>query len=113
MTAELANGKLHRMIVVGNGESIYYLIDENIMQLMGMNYMICSNITIRFKEGRVNNLTSYVKPDAKFIPPHDLKADDKTLKGFNWKGKERPKRTDVVKNPTPSGTGQQIKKAVQ
>jgi lipopolysaccharide export system protein LptA len=113
MTAELANGKLHRMVVIGNGESIYYLIDEKIMQLMGMNYMICSNITIRFKEGKVNNLTSYVKPDAKFIPPHELKADDKTLKGFSWKGKEKPKRSEVVKQPIGVPTGQQIKKAVQ
>jgi lipopolysaccharide export system protein LptA len=113
MTAELANGKLHRMVVVGNGESIYYLIDEKIMQLMGMNYMICSNIIIRFKEGKVNNLTSYVKPDAKFIPPHELKTDDKTLKGFNWKGKDKPKRSDVVKTQTSGAPGLQIKKAVQ
>ena len=113
MTAELANGKLHRMVVIGNGESIYYLIDEKIMQLMGMNYMICSNITIRFKEGKVNNLTSYKRPDAKFIPPHELKADDKTLKGFSWKGKEKPKRSEVVKQPIGVPTGQQTKKAVQ
>ncbi|HEY0651985.1 MAG TPA: OstA-like protein [Chryseosolibacter sp.] len=97
MTAEMANGKLHRMIVVGNGESIYYVLDEKVMQLMGLNYMICSSITIRFKEGKVNNLTSYVKPDAKFIPPHEMKTDDKTLKGFSWKVKEKPLRQDVVK----------------
>ena len=113
MTAELANGKLHRMIVIGNGESIYYLIDDKVMQLMGMNYMICSNIIIRFKEGKVNNLTSYVKPDAKFIPPHELKADDKTLKGFNWKGKEKPRRSEVVKLPIATPARLQIKKAVQ
>jgi len=75
--------------------------------------MICSNIIIRFKEGKVNNLTSYVKPDAKFIPPHELKADDKTLKGFSWKGKEKPKRSDVVQPQSPLPAGQQIKKAVQ
>jgi lipopolysaccharide export system protein LptA len=111
MTAEMANGKLHKMIVIGNGESIYYLLDEKIMQLMGMNYMICSNITIRFRDGRVNNLTSYVKPDAKFIPPHELKADDKTLKGFSWKVKDKPLRQDVVKTQTASANS--IKKAAQ
>jgi lipopolysaccharide export system protein LptA len=112
MTAELAGGKLHRMVVVGNGESIYYMIDEKVMQLMGMNYMICSSIIIRFKEGKVNNLTSYVKPDAKFIPPRELKPDDKTLKGFSWKGKDKPKRSDVVKTQSSTPAGQQIKKAV-
>ncbi|HEY0743467.1 MAG TPA: OstA-like protein [Chryseosolibacter sp.] len=113
MTAELINGKLHRMIVIGNGESIYYLIDEKLLTLTGMNYMICSNITIRFKEGRVNNLTSYVKPDAKFIPPHEIKKDDKTLKGFSWKEKDKPKRSDVVHPQAPVPPGLQIKKAVQ
>lgn len=113
MTAELANGKLNRMIVTGNGESIYYLIDEKLMTLTGLNYMICSNIIIRFREGKVNNLTSYVKPDAKFIPPHELKTEDRTLKGFNWKAKEKPKREDVVKPQVPGAQGQQIKKAVQ
>jgi lipopolysaccharide export system protein LptA len=99
MTTELANGKINRVIVMGNGESIYHLFDEKTLVLMGMNYMICSNIIIRFKDGKVNNLTSYVKPDAKFIPPHELKKEDQSLKGFNWKGKEKPKRTDVVQHP--------------
>jgi lipopolysaccharide export system protein LptA len=114
MTTELAGGKINRVIVMGNGESIYHLIDEKTMVLMGMNYMICSNIIIRFKEGRVNNLTSYVKPDARFIPPHELKADDQSLKGFKWKGAEKPTRTDVVKVQSPgSAKPIQIKKAVQ
>jgi hypothetical protein len=59
----------------------------------------------------VNNLTSYVKPDAKFIPPHELKPDDKMLKGFNWRVKDKPLRQDVVKTETASVTQQ--KKAAQ
>jgi lipopolysaccharide export system protein LptA len=117
MTTELANGKINRVIVMGNGESIYHLFDEKTLVLMGMNYMICSNIIIRFKDGRVNNLTSYVKPDARFIPPHELKKEDQSLKGFNWKGKEKPKRNDVVQQPVQSSAvlpkSETQKKAVQ
>jgi lipopolysaccharide export system protein LptA len=97
MTAEFADRKINRVIVQGNGESIYFALDEKDQAFMGMNKIICSNITIRFKNGRVNNLSFYVKPEASFIPPHELKKEDKTLKGFQWKGDEKPERGDVVK----------------
>ena len=97
MTAEFANSKISRVIVQGNGESIYFALDEKDQAFMGMNKIICSNITIRFKEGKVNNLSFYVKPEASFIPPHELKKEQKTLKGFEWRGDDKPKREDVVK----------------
>lgn len=64
---------------------------------MGMNKIICSNITIRFRDGNVNNLSFYVKPEASFIPPHELKKEDKTLKGFEWRDDDKPTREDVVR----------------
>jgi hypothetical protein len=45
----------------------------------------------------VNNLSFYTRPEARFIPPHELKKEDMTLKGFSWKGDKKPKREDVVK----------------
>jgi len=96
MTAEFANKKIRRVVVEGNGESIYYALDDKNFSLMGMNKIICSNITIRFKEGKVNNLSFYKKPEASFIPPHELKEEDKTLKGFIWMEKERPTKEEVI-----------------
>jgi hypothetical protein len=91
--------------VEGNGESVYFALDEKTNKAMGMNKIICSNITIRFKEGKVNNMSFYVKPEASFIPPHELKVEDTKLKGFVWRGKEKPKREDVVKSPVISNPG--------
>src|SRR5687768_10098317 len=96
MTAEIADSKIKRVLVEGNGESLYFALDEKNSILMGMNKIICSNIIIRFKEGRVNNLSFYVKPEANFIPPHELKKDQMTLKGYSWKIDERPTREEVV-----------------
>lgn len=97
MTAEMKNGQIHRVFVMGNGESLYFILEENDKSLMGMNKIICSNMTIRFVNGKVNNLSFYVKPDGNFIPPHELKKEDKALKGFEWKGADKPKREDVVR----------------
>ena len=97
-----------RLIVEGNGEILYYALDEKTQAMMGMNKIICSNITIRFKEGKVNNLSFYVKPDANFIPPHELKTEDRYLKGFQWRENIKPAKTDVVK-PSASKANDKVK----
>jgi lipopolysaccharide export system protein LptA len=97
MTAEFANRKIDRVIVEGNGESLFFALDDKDQSFMGMNKIICSNITIRFKDGKVNNLSFYVRPEASFIPPHELKKEDRRLKGFEWRADNKPTRDQVVK----------------
>lgn len=101
MTATFQNKKINQVYVEGNGESIYYALsekkDDKPVGAMGTNRIICSNILIRFRDGKVNNLSFYTRPEARFIPPHELKKEDMTLKGFSWKGDNKPKREDVVK----------------
>jgi lipopolysaccharide export system protein LptA len=97
MTAYFHNDKLSRVVVDGNGESLFFALDEKTNTLTGMNRIICSNITIRFKDGVANNITFYVKPEAEFIPPHELTKEKTRLKGFMWLGDVRPERNEVVK----------------
>ena len=99
MTAEFGNNELKRVYVQGNGESLYFALDEKTRELTGMNKIVCSNMVIRFLESKVNNLSFYVKPEANFIPPHELKEDEIKLSGFTWKAPLRPKKMDVVKTP--------------
>jgi hypothetical protein len=97
MTTEFSDKKIHKVIVEGNGESIYYILSEEEKSAMGVNRIICSNITIRFKEGKVNTLSFYVQPEARFIPPHEIKEEDIKLKGFVWKANEKPIKNQVKK----------------
>lgn len=109
MTAHFSGSLIKYVTVSGNGESIYHALQEKevetdkgkflITYTTGMNKMICSNMRINFLEGRVNNVSAYVQPDATFTPPHEIKDSDRLLKGFDWKGKLRPARKDVVKRP--------------
>lgn len=102
MTTYFKNKKIDKVIVDGNGESLYFALDEKTNASMGMNKILCSKITIRFQSGKIDNLSFYVRPEASFIPPHELKPEDITLKGFEWKEKEKPKRHDVVKVQVPA-----------
>ncbi|MBX2897123.1 MAG: Organic solvent tolerance protein OstA [Cyclobacteriaceae bacterium] len=109
MVAHFSGSQINFVAVNGNGESIYHALQEKeietdkgkllITYTTGMNKMICSNMRINFLNGRVNNVSAYVKPDATFTPPHEIKEADRLLKGFDWKGKLRPARQDVVKRP--------------
>jgi hypothetical protein len=64
--------------------------------MTGVNKIICSDMKINFLEGKLNNISFFVKPDAKFLPPKDLKEDDMKLKGFIWRNADRPTRESVT-----------------
>jgi hypothetical protein len=102
MIADFRKGKLSKVFVNGNGESIYFAADEKTGLLSGMNNVLCSNIIIRFKEGKVNTISFIKQPDGKFIPPHEIDEENTKLTGFKWRAEERPVKSDVVKEiPAP------------
>lgn len=102
MVADFRKGKLNRVFVNGNGESIYFASDEKTGLLTGMNNVLCSNIIIRFKDGKVSNISFIKQPDGNFIPPHEIDEENTKLADFRWRVEERPVKSDVVKKiPAP------------
>jgi hypothetical protein len=53
-------------------------------------------MVIRFVGNKVNKISFITKPDALFIPPHEIEEPDKRLKGFLWRIKEKPKEQEVI-----------------
>jgi lipopolysaccharide export system protein LptA len=96
MIALFNNNSISRVDVKGNGESIYFAL-ENDSALVGMNKVACSDITIGFLNEVLNSISFIKSPDAQFIPPHELQEPDKRLKGFAWRERERPTRRMVVR----------------
>jgi lipopolysaccharide export system protein LptA len=104
MTAYFKDDKIHRVNVSGNGQSIYYAIEEGDDKVIGLNKADCSNIVIKFDKGNVRNITFINKPDAKFIPPHEIVEAETKLKGFTWRITEKPEKEELLsvrqwKNP--------------
>lgn len=106
MIAHITENKIHHVDVSGNGESLYYATENRVIEndtlkatltvMTGINKIICSDMKINFLEGKLNNISFFVKPDAKFIPPKDLKEEDMKLKGFTWRIADRPTRESVT-----------------
>ncbi|RYY33180.1 MAG: hypothetical protein EOP46_17160, partial [Sphingobacteriaceae bacterium] len=90
--------KLELIYVDGNAESIYFARDSTSKKVSGMERSLSSRMRIRMKSNKVTNLTFLSKPDIKYGPLSKFTEDDKILKGFIWKPKERPISKDVIIN---------------
>ena len=100
MTAYFLNGDMEKLDVEGNGESLYFAI-ENDTTLKGLNKLLCGRIIMEFKEGAVSRISHTIKPEASFTPPHMFEEDELKLEGFIWRGEERPTKKHINDWRTP------------
>ena len=110
MVAFFNSGEIKKVDVDGNGESLFFALDETDTYLVGMNKIICSNITINFLLNKADNISFYIKPDASFIPPHELKKEDTRLKGFQWRKEEKPVLKEMLEGKKYEEAGKEDKK---
>jgi lipopolysaccharide export system protein LptA len=95
MMAYFRDNKMRRVDVLGNAESIFYALDGDTVTT-GMNRVLSANMRLLFVDSKLNKISVLTNPDAKFIPPHELKPEDERLKGYTWRAKERPTRRQVL-----------------
>ncbi|QJW90068.1 hypothetical protein HNV11_12135 [Spirosoma taeanense] len=91
---------LDRVIVEGNGQSIYYAVDET-NKLIGLNHVECSRMNIEFADNKVGRIRFYGQPDAELIPPKEITDEAKQLDGFRWREAEKPNKAQVLWLETP------------
>ncbi|MFB9864033.1 OstA-like protein [Rufibacter immobilis] len=99
MNAYFADGKIRRIDVNGNAESLYFALQGD-SATMGMNRALSSDMRMMFQDGQVQYITFLEQPDAKLIPLHELEDPDKRLKGFVWRSDEKPSRAYVLEKRT-------------
>jgi lipopolysaccharide export system protein LptA len=90
MRGYFKDDKLHQMIITGNAESIYFSRDSGKTTISGMQRSLSNRIKVDFKDSKVTNLAFYSKPDNKYGPLDKTKEEDRILKSFIWKPKDRP-----------------------
>ncbi|QHV94663.1 OstA-like protein [Spirosoma endbachense] len=86
---------LDRVIVEGNGQSIYYAVDDN-NRMIGLNHVECSRMNIEFAENKVGRIRFYGRPDAQLVPPKEITEENKELDGFSWREAEKPTKGQVL-----------------
>ena len=89
MTGQFLEGQLNRLDVEGNGESLYFAL-ENDTTIRGVNKLLCGRIIMYFVEGQVDKINHLMKAEASFTPPHMLDDKGSSLEGFVWREEEKP-----------------------
>ncbi|MBC3784493.1 OstA-like protein [Spirosoma utsteinense] len=86
---------LNRVIVEGNGQSIYYAVDDK-NKMIGLNHVECSRMNLEFTNNKVGQIRFYGRPDAQLIPPKEFTEDSQKLDGFRWREAEKPTKGQVL-----------------
>jgi lipopolysaccharide export system protein LptA len=89
MRGFFVDDKLQRIFVDGNAESIYFIRDST-KKITEMHRSLSSRIRANFKNNETTNVTFMTKPEHRYVPIEKVTEDDKILKGFIWKPKDRP-----------------------
>lgn len=96
MIAHFVDNQIGRINVNGNGEILYFALEEGDSVLMGMNKIFCASMQIRFKEQKLSSFSVYTNPEAQFIPPHELTEEMQYLANFAWRETERPTLFEIA-----------------
>jgi lipopolysaccharide export system protein LptA len=98
MTCHFRNNEMYRVDVNGNGQTIYYPLDDKNKGFIGVNKAECSDLVIYLADGKVSTIKFLKKPDATLYPIKMAPINEVTLKGFIWLDDIRPKnKTDIFR----------------
>ena len=89
MTGYFLEGQMSKLDVEGNGESLYFAL-ENDTTIRGVNKLLCGRIIMSFTEGQVSSISHTIKPEASFTPPHLLDEEGTSLSGCVWREDDQP-----------------------
>lgn len=103
---------LDRVLVDGNGQSIYYAVDDK-NKLIGLNHVECSRMNMEFANNKVGQIRFYGRPDAQLIPPKEFTDDAQKLDGFRWRDVEKPTKGQVLWLETPPAEQPAAKKPLK
>ena len=82
--------KLDNIVITKNNEMVYYLYNDEDLQLIGIDKTTCSALKMGFVGGQIDDITFLVSPNGNVFPENELPENDRTLKGFIWRITQRP-----------------------
>jgi hypothetical protein len=74
--------------MVKNAEMIYYLYDDEDMELVGIDKTICSSMRLSIEDNGIKTITFFTQPEGTIYPEDDLPGNARRLSGFLWREDE-------------------------
>ncbi len=88
MTGHFKENELVQIDVTGNGETVYYTVDQGVV--IGGMHTLCSDLIIYLKDNKVRRVNYKAKPDGTFYPLLLYPETEAFLPDFQWLDKWRP-----------------------
>lgn len=94
LTGYFKNNELFKIDIRGNGESIFYVLDGELVA--GIDQAKCANIEVYIDKGKISRIFQNKNPEGMTDPPYITKPKERRLEGFHWFDSLRPKnKTDI------------------
>lgn len=101
LTGFFIENELRKVNIDGNGECIYFAIEEvspdslsesleTKTRIIGVNKGTCSSMVIHINERTISTVNFITRPDNAFYPLDKLSQEELSLKDFTWNLKARP-----------------------
>lgn len=95
MEASFVDQKLRKVVVKGNGQTVYFSGEEG-GSPDSVNKAEASDLLIYVDDNKVERITFLNKPDATLYPLSKIELSDMLLKGFGWRANERPLSIEAI-----------------
>lgn len=95
MAAYFSNNDLYRFDALGGVTAIFFIEEDSTITLMDREE--CKMMTARIKDNKIQRTRSIHDLKQNVFPVYNLPVDEQRLKGFEWRGEERPRtRFDIT-----------------
>ncbi|MDY0313669.1 MAG: organic solvent tolerance protein OstA [Bacteroidales bacterium] len=96
MSGYIVEKKLRKIDLHNDCQTIYFIVDEEVDEIVAINKVLSSNMTIWLKNNKIENVWFYDKPDGETIPIEQLSKEQIFLKDFRFLDEYRPKSRDDI-----------------
>ncbi len=88
------DGRLDNINVIKNSVILYYMHSDDGEDFLGLNKTLASSILIKFENNEISEVSFYKTPDGNIFSENNIIPNEKTLPGFLWRDKERPRSVE-------------------
>jgi lipopolysaccharide export system protein LptA len=96
MHGTFKNSKLNAFVITGNSETIYFKRDSVKNEVTDMSRTVSGKAFFNFDKGEISSNGFVGKYEGHGLPLSKVKEEDKILKGFIWKPKDRPVSKEAI-----------------
>lgn len=96
MMGYFKDGRIQKLVVKGNGQTIHFLKEEKSEDYIGMNKTSSTDVVIYMKNSKPEDIVLILKPEGTLYPMNEISREDMYLKDFIWLEDKKPKRKEDI-----------------